>query len=498
MRGDVRAGVVDVHAHWLPRELLSLPPGFPLGGMSDRDGELYLGDRPLFFAGTAMTDIDVVIADTVEGPLPGEPDRQPGGDHDRRGLGRPGPASEASASEVSPHPPQQRCAMSETNDFTALVIGGSVGGLAAAHELRDVGAGVAVYERSAGQTSARGAGIVMQPEVDALLNRLGRPASSVSVELHERQQLDARGRTARHGAPQLMTAWDTLYRALREPLSGVCYRLDSTLRRVQVSGHDITAEFSDGYTARGNFLVGADGIGSATRMLLDSVSRPEYAGYVAWRGLEPESALPSELLDLLAGRFTFFTSSGMQMLCYLVPGADGEREEGSRRVNWVWYVNVAEPDLPRLLTGRSGKHYAHFLPPGELLPETVEQVARQAEVSLPPPFAELVHLSDVFMQPVFDLAPGRMVADHAALIGDAAGTVRPHTASGTSKAFGDAAGLAAALRGWTPTRPLPASELEHWELRRLDRFLTLSEAGFDLAVRSTLGAQRGSRFFGSD
>lgn len=234
--------------------------------------------------------------------------------------------------------------MSETNDFTALVIGGSVGGLAAAHELRDVGAGVAVYERSAGQTSARGAGIVMQPEVDALLNRLGRPASSVSVELHERQQLDARGRTARHGAPQLMTAWDTLYRALREPLSGVCYRLDSTLRRVQVSGHDITAEFSDGYTARGNFLVGADGIGSATRMLLDSVSRPEYAGYVAWRGLEPESALPSELLDLLAGRFTFFTSSGMQMLCYLVPGADGEREEGSRRVNWVWYVNVAEPD----------------------------------------------------------------------------------------------------------------------------------------------------------
>lgn len=102
------------------------------------------------------------------------------------------------------------------------------------------------------------------------------------------------------------------------------------------------------------------------------------------------------------------------------------------------------------------------------------------------------------MQPVFDLAPGRMVADHAALIGDAAGTVRPHTASGTSKAFGDAAGLAAALRGWTPTRPLPASELEHWELRRLDRFLTLSEAGFDLAVRSTLGAQRGSRFFGSD
>ncbi|MFJ2394615.1 amidohydrolase family protein [Streptomyces sp. NPDC087843] len=69
VRGDVRAGVVDVHAHWLPRELLSLPPGFPLGGMRDRDGELYLGDSPLFFASTAMTDIDVVIADTVKAGL---------------------------------------------------------------------------------------------------------------------------------------------------------------------------------------------------------------------------------------------------------------------------------------------------------------------------------------------------------------------------------------------------------------------------------------------
>ncbi|WP_406502421.1 FAD-dependent monooxygenase [Streptomyces sp. NBC_01602] len=386
----------------------------------------------------------------------------------------------------------------EMNAFTALVIGGSVGGLAAAYELRAVGAEVAVYERSVGKTSARGAGIVMQPEVEALLSRLGVPAQSVSVELHERQQLHMHGKATRYEAPQLMTAWDTLYRALREPLAGMCYRLDSTLTRVQVDGHDVTAEFSDGYTARGNFLVGADGIGSATRKLLDPASRPEYAGYVAWRGLEPESALPGNLLDLLSGRFTSFTSSGMQMLCYLVPGANGEREEGSRRVNWVWYVNVPEPNLPKLLTGRSGKRFANFLPPGELLSETAEQVAHQADASLPPDFAELVRLSDVFMQPVLDLPPRRMMADHAALIGDAAGTVRPHTASGTSKAFGDAAGLATALQGWAPPHPLPATELESWEVQRLDRLLTLSEFGLELAERSTLGARVGSQFFKSD
>ncbi|MFC9078362.1 amidohydrolase family protein [Streptomyces sp. NPDC057062] len=64
--GGVRAGIIDVHAHWLPRELLSLPPGFPLGGMNDCDGDLYLGDSALFLPTTAMTDIDAVIADTLK------------------------------------------------------------------------------------------------------------------------------------------------------------------------------------------------------------------------------------------------------------------------------------------------------------------------------------------------------------------------------------------------------------------------------------------------
>ncbi|MEU6019048.1 hypothetical protein ABZ826_35010 [Streptomyces sp. NPDC047515] len=76
-----------------------------------------------------------------------------------------------------------------------------------------------------------------------------------------------------------------------------------------------------------------------------------------------------------------------------------------------------------------------------------------------------------------------MVADHAALIGDAAGTVRPHTASGTSKAIGDAAGLAVALRGWTPAQELPAQALHEWELHRLDHLLALAGSGLQLRLR---------------
>ncbi|MGW9129774.1 FAD binding domain-containing protein [Streptomyces sp. NPDC055681] len=388
--------------------------------------------------------------------------------------------------------------MRERNAFKALIIGGSVGGLAAAHELGSVGAEVAVYERSAGRTEPRGAGIVMQPEVEMLLERLGSSARSVGVLLHERQQLHIHGRVERYKAPQLMTSWDTLYRALRDPLTEVCYRLDSSLARVRVEGHDVTAEFSDGYTVLGNFLVGADGIGSATRRLIDPAARPAYAGYVAWRGLESESRVPDDLLELLSDRFTFFGSRGMQMLCYLVPGPNGELEEGARRVNWVWYVNVAERNLSRLMTGHSGRQFAHFLPSGELMPATVEEIGAQADSSLPPQFARLVRLSEVFMQPVFDLPPYRMVADHAALIGDAAGTVRPHTASGTSKAFGDAAGLAAAMNGWTPSKALPVRGLEEWEVRRLAHLARLSEIGIELAVTSSLGVANGRQFFDSE
>ncbi|MGC5004721.1 FAD-dependent monooxygenase [Streptomyces sp. DT203] len=373
----------------------------------------------------------------------------------------------------------------------ALIIGGSVGGLAAAHEMRAVGAKAAVYERSAGRMEARGAGIVMQD----LLVRLGMSAQSVSVQLHERQQLNLDGKITRYTAPQLMTAWDTLYRALRDPLSDVCYRLNSTLGQVRVEGSEVTAEFADGYMARGNFLVGADGIGSATRRLLEPAVRPAYAGYVAWRGLEPESALPKELLELLVGRFTFFVSDGLQMLCYLVPGPDGELAERSRRVNWVWYTNVPEPSLPRLLAGRSGTTFTTFLPPGQILPEIAAELLATADVSLPPQFTELVRRSEVFMQPVFDVRPHRMVADHAALIGDAAGTVRPHTAAGTSKAFGDAVGLAAALRGWTPDRDLPARQLADWERERLSHLLALSRAGIESANRSSLGTAGARRFF---
>jgi aminocarboxymuconate-semialdehyde decarboxylase len=63
------AGVVDVHAHWLPPELFALPPGAPYGPLHDRAGELHLGEVPLSVPTRAMSDVAAIRADMAAAGL---------------------------------------------------------------------------------------------------------------------------------------------------------------------------------------------------------------------------------------------------------------------------------------------------------------------------------------------------------------------------------------------------------------------------------------------
>lgn len=371
-----------------------------------------------------------------------------------------------------------------------MVIGGSVGGLAAALELRrSAHAEVAVYERSAGQMQARGAGVVMQPDVEWLLGQHGTQAKDICVRLHERIQLDRNGQMLRQRAPQLMTAWDTLYSALRRPLKDSCYRQDSELVELHQNGERVHVRFADGYESHSDFLIAADGVNSDCRAILVGNAPAEYAGYVAWRGLETERDLPADLVHELADRFTLFHTSGMQMLCYLVPGSDGATTEGRRRVNWVWYINTPEQVLPAVLRGESGRSYRSFVPADDVGGDAMAQVHELAATNLPTVFRELVLRSQLFLQPVQDVAAQPRVHGRCALIGDAAGTVRPHTASGTSKAFADATLLAMALGGWSAGDPLPEDRLQCWERQRQGDLAMISQMGIRLAASSGLGVE---------
>ncbi len=371
-----------------------------------------------------------------------------------------------------------------------IVIGGSVGGLAAALEIRRLtGAEVAVYERSGAQLQARGAGVVMQPDVAWLLEQHGRAAEDICVGLRERVRLRRDGAGLVQRASQLMTAWDTLYAALRAQLADVCYRQESELVALDQNGDEVQVAFADGYRTSADFLVAADGINSQCRAVLEGESRPSYAGYVAWRGLEAESDLSASMVSELDGRFTLFHDDGMQFLCYLVPGADGSTEPGRRRVNWVWYINTPAAALQDVMLGTSGRAYASFVPAGDVNSQSRARALELAGQALPSLFTTLVECSSLFVQPVQDVANSQRVFGRCALVGDAAGTVRPHTAAGTAKAFADATLLARTLGGWDTGAPPPVAALLDWERQRNGDTSAIAQMGLNLATNSALGVQ---------
>lgn len=365
-----------------------------------------------------------------------------------------------------------------------------MGGLATAIELRAIGAQVSVFERSAGTMQVRGAGIVMQPEVEHLLQRIGSSADSISVPLSTRQRMDSAGHVSTYAAPQLMTSWGALYGVLRRSLdAGISYALNRELVQIEEQDGQIRSEFADGFAVESDLLVGADGIGSAVRREVGIDAVPDYAGYVAWRGLEPEASLAAELIDIIDDSFTFFAIPGMQFLSYLVPGPGGETTRGNRQVNWVWYINTSQHILNQLLVSVSGRRYRSFLPPDEVSPQVRTSIDSLAELYLPPPLRDVVTATRVFMQPVIDVPLSEMRRGRTVLVGDAVGTVRPHTASGTSKAFADARSLASALTGWQEVSNLPVAALRAWENHRAKSLKLLDRTGKELASESMLGTE---------
>jgi salicylate hydroxylase len=70
-----------------------------------------------------------------------------------------------------------------------------------------------------------------------------------------------------------------------------------TLESFEQGERGVVARFADGATIAADCLIGCDGIHSATRRLLFGADRPNFTGYIAWRGLVPGELVAPELLD---------------------------------------------------------------------------------------------------------------------------------------------------------------------------------------------------------
>jgi 2-polyprenyl-6-methoxyphenol hydroxylase-like FAD-dependent oxidoreductase len=329
----------------------------------------------------------------------------------------------------------------------ALIIGGSLGGLFAGLLLRQAGWDVTVFERSTGDLASRGVGIGTHVEMFDIMRRLGITVDeSIGVSFSSRFCFGHDGSViARLPFDKILTSWTLLYRALRRQLPDACYRAGMQLEDIVQQAGGVIAVFAGGTKVAGDLLVGADGLHSTVRARAFTAPAPNYAGYVGWRGVIEELAVPQAVRADLFESYAFFLPPREMMLSYLQPGADDDLSPGRRRMNWLWYHPVNTAALREMSTDAAGRHHA-AIPPPLIRPDVIDAFRTDARALLPPQFIALTEATPTpFFQPIFDLESPRMDAGRVALLGDAAFVARPHVGAGVTKAALNAAWLTDAL-----------------------------------------------------
>lgn len=329
---------------------------------------------------------------------------------------------------------------------TVAVVGGSIAGCAFASAAARAGAGgVVVLERTGGRLADRGVGLCVHDDRAAELAAAGALPAGIPAHPLARRRWVVRDPASGPGGrviweqpfPFHSYHWGLLWRGLREATpESVVYRQGETVAGVGAEGE---VRLADGSVERYDLVVGADGYRSVVREAVCPDSRPQYAGYVCWRGNFEARLLDSDGggEDSYPGSVTTVCWPGGTCVIYRIPGPDG------LRVNWVLYATPPPAAGLRLDDPTS-------FPPGTVTGELASHLARLLEEEFPPYWGRALGLTapaDVYVQPIYDLEATAITAGRLLLAGDAASVVRPHNTSGAAKALQDASAFEEAWRG---------------------------------------------------
>ncbi len=197
------------------------------------------------------------------------------------------------------------------------------------------------------------------------MRALGIDTADLGVEMTTRKILDAEGRVVVEAhCPQTLTAWERLYRILRDAFPAAHYHRGVGLKGFEQNADAVTAHFSDGTSAR--------------RRPPDRRRRHPLDRAPATLA-RPQSALRRLCRLALAccrsrrsrRRSTASCSSAWRSACRPASSSSAIRwrgrtticGRGHRRYNVVWYRPAEEAtELRRLLTDDSGTTHTHLDP----------------------------------------------------------------------------------------------------------------------------------------
>ncbi|MFC9635452.1 FAD-dependent oxidoreductase [Streptomyces mirabilis] len=314
-----------------------------------------------------------------------------------------------------------------------IVIGGGIAGTATALSLHKAGFDVTVYEAHPESAEDIGAFLTLasngmralaQIEASAAVTEVGFPLRAMSV-------LDAAGTEV--AQMPLGEAHDPLlaYRCLRRgefnaalqaeaARRGIRLRRGTRLTSVENGRDGVTARFTDGSTATGDLLVGADGLNSTVRDSIAPRTRPCFAGESVFYGYAGEAPPVAE-----TGRLTMVRGSAAAFGCTVSPGGET-----------YWFARVAGEPL-------SADDIAHGTPGHwrELLLPLLRGDAAPAADVVAATTDRIMVTNATEMPTGTPWRHGRTL-----IIGDAAHAASPATGQGASMALEDAVMLAKSLR----------------------------------------------------
>jgi 2-polyprenyl-6-methoxyphenol hydroxylase-like FAD-dependent oxidoreductase len=353
----------------------------------------------------------------------------------------------------------ERNISTEEQKMKALIAGGGVAGPVTAMALQRAGIDAVVYEAHVPSTeevgsylglASNGLDALRAIDADKPVLAAGFPTATNILLSGTGRRLGAvsNGGRLADGTVSHTIKRPRLYRALHDEAAARGIDIEHGRRLVgaeAAAGGGVVATFEDGTRVTGDLLVGADGVHSATRRLLDPAApAPRYVGLVNFGGYTPGGAGAGEpgAWQMIFGRRAFFG---------YVDDLDG---------GTVWFANVPRPAVT----------------PAERAATTPEQWRRQlmelfaadhgpAGDLIADGFLELAGDSTYDLPSVPTWHRGPMV-----IVGDAAHAPSPTSGQGASMAAEDAVVLAQCLRD-LPTVGDALAAYEGLRRRRVERIV---------------------------